>query len=196
MDHLANEKPSRTEVSKNFLLLQLTISYDLPPELSQTPDNKTISLQRPIPFHLADLTLPFRGLHAHVLQPTARSRATSQVAVPDAFDLRPDRSDCTCFADAERCRRCCDRALGHRGATECWGDVRRLEQVWIYEENPQVGTGREEQVGIGKTLHMHKPPPPIGQKDVAIQAGSYIVRPFCFASPCGVAMKTSPTWAP
>ncbi|CAL1135131.1 unnamed protein product [Cladocopium goreaui] len=62
----------------------------------------------------------------------------SQVFVPDAFDLRPDVPNCDCFPDAFTCHHCCDRSLGHRGEGKCWGDQRRLETVWTYDENPEA----------------------------------------------------------
>ena len=65
--------------------------------------------------------------------------STFQVFVPDAFDLRPDVPNCDCFPDAFTCHHCCDRSLGHRGEGKCWGDQRRLETVWTYDENPEVG---------------------------------------------------------
>lgn len=58
--------------------------------------------------------------------------------MPDAFDLRPDTPDCSCFPDDFACHRCCDRSLGHRGDPRCWGDERRLEGVWTYHENPEA----------------------------------------------------------
>eukprot|EP00438_Fugacium_kawagutii_P010330 Skav212583 [mRNA] locus=scaffold125:449307:457734:- [translate_table: standard] len=65
----------------------------------------------------------------------------SQVLVPDAFDLRPDTPNCECFSDALVCQHCCDRSLGHRGEEKCWGDQRRLEGVWIFDENPEAPFG-------------------------------------------------------
>ena len=62
----------------------------------------------------------------------------AEVEVPHAFDLRPLEPDCSCFPDQIACQRCCDRSLGHRGDPRCWGDERRLEGVWSYQENQEA----------------------------------------------------------
>lgn len=78
-----------------------------------------------------------------------------QVPVPDALDLRPDVPDRDCFPDAYTCQHCCDRSLGHRGEAKCWGDQRRLESVWIYDENPEARfrghTGHTQQLTFQKS---------------------------------------------